>query len=199
MESAMTTEHKVEHKVEHKTAAETAAEKNSEEEIQKLRDQIAELNAKLEAKQDRRRHIRQDERDDLARDLPVRAQEEVGRLVRGLTHAYLEQLREGASILDAFVEEVFPMTTRTDDDYDTRTPGRTFRRTTRSASDDDLDTRTTARGDRNQGTAKSVSDLSGDVYGGVLRAVNRSLSLPHRAVDRFYDTYHDRDRATSNS
>src|SRR5262245_46018489 len=106
------------------------SEKASEEEINRLRSQVRQLQAELsrrgrdvededEEREERggrargsrsgreaRNQEQVDETFDVLRDLPVRFMDETSKLVRGLTFAYLEQVRMAADVMNTFVDEV---------------------------------------------------------------------------------------------
>lgn len=89
-------------------ASETVKERRTEQEsveseLLKLRLKVQELEAKLDDPE--REHQRRDAGGTL-RDISERSTDESGRLLRGLTHAYLEQVRLTANVLSSYVDNV---------------------------------------------------------------------------------------------
>jgi hypothetical protein len=153
------------------------------------------------------------EASDVLRDLPSRAFDEGSKFVRGLTLAYLEQLRTMADVLTTFTDEVVgrnrPETRRGsvrasrsryaadrpyrrglyDDDYRERSARRT------SEYDDDYyEDRPPRREFSDRSTPIGLAaNLPGDIFSGIVSAVDASLDMPRRVVDRFYDAYRESD------
>ena len=97
-----------------------------QDEVQQLRAQVRDLQAQLSQRESTRRRRKRYAADrydrgeesfrenepaggdatNVARDLPVRLMDEATKFVRGLTFAYMEQLRVAADALNAFAGEV---------------------------------------------------------------------------------------------
>jgi hypothetical protein len=190
--------------------ATTAAKKGAEAEINRLRAQVRELQAQMaraEADVDDQGDDRDDEdgdggisdlglgraagkATDTAADLSVRVMDEVGKLARGLTFAYLEQLSAAGEVLTTFADEVM---TRNRPDSGRRSESRSSRRENeRNSSSLDEEERDSDNSRRGRRTITGLAtDLPADISSGFLRAFNRSLDIPSRAVERFQSVYRE--------
>lgn len=151
---------------------------------------------------------RDDEDDDRVRDLTARAADEANKLIRGLAFAYLEQLRLSANVVTTIAEEVFRRNRpgragrgsrsrrRLDDD---REPARD-RAYMRERYDDELDEyegerEREWRARRRSTAAGLAGDLPGDLYTGIVKAVDQSLRIPGRTIERFYESFRETEEA----
>jgi hypothetical protein len=156
----------------------------------------------------RRTADRADEIDDIVRDLPARTVDEVSKLIRGLAFAYLEQIRLSANIVTTIAEEVFQRNrpdrtgrgarSRRRRDYD-REPARD-RAYARERYDDERDENEgerehRGRARRRRTVAGLTGDLPGDLYAGIVKAVDQSLQIPGRTVERFYESFKEAEEA----
>ncbi len=141
-----------------------------QEEVTKLRVQVKELQEELaHTGASAESPDAPTETSEVLRNLPDRFIAEASRTVRALTLACLEPLRVAGDIVDAFAEE---------------TSGRNR-----------PEERTAERGRSRTRTGKQsrseTTTLPRDIYSGLVKAVDRSLDVPSKMVDRFYNTYKD--------
>lgn len=143
-------------------------EQSLQEEVMKLRAQVTELQEELahrDASPESPGAPR--ETSEVLRDLPDRFTGEASKMVRAFTLACLEPLRLAGDIVDAFAEET---SGRNRPEEPTAERGR-FRTRTRRQS------------------RSEAMNLPRDLYSGFIKAVDRSLDVPSKMVDRFYNTY----------
>lgn len=155
---------------------------------------------------------------DVMRDLPARAMDEASKFFRGLTFAYLEQLRVGANVLNAFTGEVLsrnrPGDEGGEDEWDAKeadwgegraryaddaadTRGSSRPRVVRYTTGSARTTRDTPRRRGGRTVTGLAANLPRDTYAGVVTALDEVLSSPRRVVDRFYESYRESDEADS--
>lgn len=167
-----------------------SAKKGAEAEINRLRAQVRELQSELSGNDPNRRESAGRDEDDeprpakyrraaneattVATELPVRVMDEVAKLARGFTYAYLEQLRVAGDVLQTFADEVI-----------LRNRPQTSRSRSRSAGNGESEEyrRPTMTG--------LASSLPADLASGYFRALNRSLDIIGDSVDRFSEVYHE--------
>lgn len=155
------------------------ADQAAELEMNRLRARLRELESQrtgtdeneFESRRSPRRFRRgsSDDPRDIARDLPVRLLDETNKFVRALTFAYLEQVRLAADVLDEFTEEVFKRN----------------RPLSETGSED---------APRRRTITDLTTSLPGDFYAGFVRALDRSLDIPSRSVERFHEAYRQTER-----
>jgi hypothetical protein len=207
-----------------KAGAPKSAEHPWDEEIGKLREQIFQLQGQLdeyeyrEVRSDARTRNRgRSGRSDAAelgrrtarmmRDTPARMMNETGKLMRGFTFTFLEQLNMWANVVNTFTEEVIGRNQPNESASGKGAFENSRFGGTRSAdlSDDpDRDDSEVERGSRSRsGERFTGADLAArlpmDIYAGFLRALDESLDMPSRVVDRWYQTYHETDDVTADS
>jgi hypothetical protein len=104
--------------------------------------------------------------------------DEINKFVRGAVLASVEQLRVGAEAVGRFADEV---------------AGRSEAR----AADvtEDVGSRTTGDiRERRDPVTELAANLPRDLYAGVLKAIDHSLTMPSRAVRAFNDSYLETER-----
>lgn len=206
-----------------------SARKGAETEINRLRTQVRELQAQLSRVDTDEDDDRNDERDEdrdrgrdrddgrfvrtesyrraaddateTARDLPVRMMDEVSKLARGLTFAYLEQLRTAGEVLITFANEV----TSRNQSEGRRSEGRSRQQGGRSRQEESRRSRSREQeresdreeegSERSRGRGRTITtmatDLPADLTSGFFSALNRSLDLPGRSIERFQSVYRE--------
>lgn len=141
------------------------------EQVEQLRTRIVELEVELLRSRNRIAELEADTRrprekagaegkkrtSDLIREIPERTIDETAKVARGVTLAYVEQLRQMADVWNAFADEVF--------------------------NRNSADSRTSVR--------DLAWNLPRDLYSGYLSAIDRSLDIPRRTIDKFYETYNE--------
>jgi len=125
---------------------------------------------------------------------------EANKTAKAMALALLEPLRQAGDIIEAFASEV------------STTEGRSSRRLDRDDDETEarlvVERRTTSKARRTGGrrpeerrtevhvtaeegeTETADTNLSGDIYSGLVKAVDRSLQVPSAVVDRLHQTYH---------
>jgi len=145
---------------------------------QALQEEVAKLRAQNKELQDELARTRPSaesadtptETSEVLRNLPDRLVSEASKTVRALTLACLEPLRVARDIVDAFAEET---SGRKRPEERAADPGGRFR------------TRTGKQG------RSATTALPRHIYSGLIKAVDRSLDVPSKMIDRFYNTYKD--------
>jgi len=153
-----------------KSAESKPTEQSLQEEVTKLRAQVAQLEEELarrEASPETPGAPR--ETSEVLRDLPDRFTDEASKMVRALTLACLEPFRVAGDIVEAFAEET---SGRNRPEEPTAERGRFRARTQRQSRSEAL-------------------NLPRDLYSGFIKAVDRSLDVPSKMVERFYNTYRE--------
>ena len=140
-------------------------EQSLQEEVAKLRAQVKELQEELGHTEASAEPGASEETSELLRNLPDRFIGEASKTVRALTLACLEPLRVAGDIVDAFAEETSGRAER----------GRSGTRTGKQSRSE-------------------TTSLPRDIYSGLIKAVDRSLDVPSKMVDRFYNTYKDAEK-----
>lgn len=138
----------------------------------RLRARIDSLEGELTGMRARESRGTRSEADRLSSDIPNQVADEASRVFRALSHAFVEQLRATADVVSAVADEAFRV------------------REDRSAS------RTSTRGDRVSATAgESTSTRAGsignDVASVVNTAVETSLNVTGRVIDRLSGAYRE--------
>jgi hypothetical protein len=96
-----------------------------------------------------------------------RAADEGSRYIRALTHSYIEGLRLTAGLMDTFTNEVVA---RNHPD----------KKKAKEAAEDGTETHTSRR---------LVAQLPSDIYSGYLAALDESVEIPRKVLDKFYEVY----------
>jgi hypothetical protein len=137
-------------------------------EISRLRTKVEQLQSEVSGKHSRSHSsaAEDDSPSDSAQDIPERALDEGGKLLRGFALASIETLRLAGNLVSELGEEVLD---------------RNHPESPRSRSGKRSDARSTPR--------SLVSDLPGDFYAGLNSVVDRSLDVPAKVVDKFYQAY----------
>jgi|SRR5882762_6844880 len=136
------------------------------DEVAKLRAQVKELQEELaQTETSAQSPDAPTETSEVLRNLPDRFISEASKTVRALTLACLEPLRVAGDIVEAFAEETRP-------GERTAERGRSRTRTGKQSRSE-------------------TTSLPRDMYSGLVKAVDRSLDVPSKMVDRFYNTYKD--------
>jgi hypothetical protein len=151
---------------------------------------------------------REDETEDIVRDLTSRAADEANKLIRGLAFAYLEQLRLSANVVTTIAEEVFrrnrPGGTgrgarsrrRRDDERESARDRASMRERYADERDEyEGEREHEGRARRRRTAAGLAGDLPGDLYTGILKAVDQSLRIPGRTIERFYESFRETEEA----
>jgi hypothetical protein len=146
----------------------------------------------------RRTSNRDDETDDIIRDIPARAVDEVSKLIRGLAFAYLEQIRLSADVVTTIAEEVFQRNRPVRTERGARTQRRRDPEEdtgSRRRYEDEGEREHAGRARRRRTVAGLTGDLPGDIYAGIVKAVDQSLQIPGRTVERFYESFKEAEKA----
>jgi len=137
------------------------------DEVARLRAQVKELQEELaQTETSAQSHDAPTETEELLKNLPDRMISEASKTVRAFTLACLEPLRVAGDIVEAFAEE-------------TRPGERTAER---------------GRSKTRTGKRSETTTLPRDIYAGLVKAVDRSLDVPSKMVERFYSTYKDAEK-----
>lgn len=117
---------------------------------------------------------------DAVRDIPGRSGDELYQLLRSVMLTAGEPLRLTANVLDTFANEAFRS-------YQPEPRGRSRERY--EESDAESSERERGRRSRPSSVSELAGDILGDINAGLVRAIDRSLEIPRRAVDKFSQSY----------
>ena len=123
------------------------------DEITQLRDRVAELEAELKGK-GKTKTSDEKELADLLRNTSSRAVDNSTKLIRGITLAYLEQLRLAANVVNTLASDVVQM------------PGA-----------------------KEKMSGEDLIKLPKNIYARYLSAINESLDIPSKTIEKFYEGY----------
>jgi hypothetical protein len=159
-----------------KSAESKPTEQSLQEEVTRLRAQVKDLQEEL-THRDPATESPGTPKDssEILRDLPDRFMGEASKTVRDLILACLEPLRMAGDIVDAFAEE--------------------------TSAHNRPEERGTERGRFRSRTGRQsrseAMNLSRDIYSGFIKAVDRSLDIPSKMVDRYHSTYKEAETTKS--
>ena len=125
-----------------------------EEEVARLRARVRELESELSSSE---RKTKSTESKGRTREITDKFGDEAARLIRGIAHAGVEQVRTTAGALNSFADTVSQRN-----------------RTKEEKSPSDL-----------------VKDLPNDLYSGILNAIEHSLEMPGKVVNRLHESYNE--------
>ena len=125
-----------------------------EEEVTRLRARVRELESELASSE---RKTKGTESKGRTREITDKFGDEAARLIRGIAHAGVEQVRTTASVLNSFADTVSERNQTKED----RSP------------------------------SELAKDLPNDLYSGILNAIEHSLEMPGKVVNRLHETYNE--------
>jgi len=119
---------------------------------------------------------------DVVRDIPVRAMDELNKIVRSVTLASIEQLRLAANVVDTFANEVF---NRNQPKPKGRARPRSDEREVESSEPE------RGRPRRRSSVTELTGNLSRDISAGFARALDQSFEIPRKIVDKLSQSYRE--------